>query len=213
MVQARKWWIGLVALAILFITAVWTRTVPLELDIALRSFVSLKDFVLGGANVAVAGRDVTVEAAAFAPEDRKRVVEAVKAVNGVRLVHDDTELVPELKPFAWSATLDNGKVTLAGGVPLPAVRQSLLEAAERAAPAVDDNMDYGRGAPARFDAMSALGVAQLEKLSQGKVSIADDKVSITGVAKDAAARDAVSTALGNLPEGYNLVENSVKAPP
>jgi len=213
MVQARRWWIGLVALAILFIAAVWTRTVPLELDIALRSFISLKDQILGGANVAVAGRDVTLEAEAFSPQGQKTVVDTVKAVDGVRRVKDDTTLVPELKPFAWSATLDDAGVQLAGGVPLPALRQTLIDAAKHAANGVTDEMEYGRGAPARFDAMSTLGLAQLEKLSQGKVSITDDKVSITGLAKDVAARDAVTNALRNLPEGFSLIENGVKAPP
>jgi OOP family OmpA-OmpF porin len=213
MVQARRWWIGLIALAILFIAAVWTRTVPLELDIALRSFISLKDQILGGANVAVAGRDVTLEAEAFSPQGQKTVVDTVKAVDGVRRVKDDTTLVPELKPFAWSATLDDAGVQLAGGVPLPALRQSLIDAAKHAANGVTDEMEYGRGAPARFDAMATLGLAQLEKLSQGKVSIADNKVTITGLAKDAAARDAVTAALRNLPEGFSLIENGVKAPP
>jgi OmpA-OmpF porin, OOP family len=213
MVQARRWWIGLVALAILFIAAVWTRTVPLELDIALRSFISLKDQILGGANVAVAGRDVTVEAEAFSPQGQKTVVDIVKATDGVRKVKDDTKLVPELKPFAWSATLDDAGVELAGAVPLPALRQNLIDTAKKAANGVTDEMEYGRGAPPRFDDMATLGVAQLEKLSQGKVSITDNKVAITGLAKDAAARDAVTAALRNLPEGFSLTENSVKAPP
>ena len=39
---------------------------------------------------------------------------------GVRLVNDQTRLVPEAKPFVWSAERDVARVTLGGSAPLPA---------------------------------------------------------------------------------------------
>ena len=37
---------------------------------------------------------------------------SVEAVPGVRLVNDETRLVPETKPFVWSAERDVARVTL-----------------------------------------------------------------------------------------------------
>jgi OOP family OmpA-OmpF porin len=38
-------------------------------------------------------------------------------VNGVRLVNDNTSLIPEAKPFVWSIERDVVRVTLDGNAP------------------------------------------------------------------------------------------------
>ena len=85
---------------------------PLEADLAARSTAALKDTVLDKSNIAVAGRDVTLAADAFSEDGRRSAVAAVEAVPGVRLVNDETRLVPEAKPFVWSAERDVVRVTL-----------------------------------------------------------------------------------------------------
>ncbi len=94
-----------------------------------RSNAALKDTVLDKRRIAVAGRDVTFAAEAFSEEGRLNAVASVEAVPGVRLVNDETRLVPEAKPFVWSAERDVVRVTLGGSSPLPASKGRLLEAA------------------------------------------------------------------------------------
>ena len=115
-----KWWPGTIPLVVFWAIAAWTSTAPLESDLAARSTSALKDTVLDKSRIEVAGRDVTFAADAFSEDGRRSAVASVEAVPGVRLVNDETRLVPEAKPFVWSAERDVVRVTLGGSSPLPA---------------------------------------------------------------------------------------------
>src|SRR5438132_13621976 len=150
---SRKWWPGVIPLIVLWAIAAWTNTAPLESDLGAQSTAALKDTVLDKTRITVAGRDVLLAADAFSEEGRRNAVAAVEAVPGVRLVNDETHLVPEAKPFVWSAERDVVRVTLGGSAPLPASRARLIEAARASLGGVEvtDRMDLSRGAPPRFD--------------------------------------------------------------
>lgn len=210
-----KWWPGTIPLAVLWAIAAWTSTAPLEADLAARSSAALKDTVLDKARMAVAGRDVTFAADAFSEEGRRDAVASVEAVPGVRLVNDETRLVPEAKPFVWSAERDVAQVTLGGSSPLPASKNKLLEAARAGLGGVEvvDRMNLSRGAPPRFDNAALLLLDQIGKLKDGKVTVSDTKVSLSGMARDLGGREAIAAALKNLPEGFSVAANEVKAPP
>lgn len=210
-----KWWPGAIPLVILWAFAVWTSTVPLESDLALRANAALKDTVLDKTKIAVAGRDITFSAEAFSEQGRHAAVASVDAVPGVRLVNDDTRLVPEAKPFVWTAERDVVRVTLGGSTPLPAIKGRLLDAARSSLGGVEvaDRMSLARGAPARFDAAALLLIDQIAKLKDGKITISDAQVSLSGMARDLGGREAIAAALKNLPEGFSVAANEIKAPP
>jgi OOP family OmpA-OmpF porin len=195
--------------------AAWTSTTPLESDLALRANAALKDTVLDKTKIAVAGRDVTFSADAFSEDGRRSAVASVDAVPGVRLVNDDTRLVPEARPFVWSAERDVVRVTLGGSTPLPAIKARLLDAARSSLGGVDvaDRMGLARGAPPRFDAAALLLIDQIGKLKDGKITISDAQVSLSGMARDLGGREAIAAALKNLPEGFSVAANEIKAPP
>ena len=209
-----KWWPGVIPLIVLWAFAIWTNTAPLEADLSARSAAALKDIVLDKTSIAVAGRDVSLGAEAFAEDGRHGAVTAVEAVPGVRLVNDDTRLVAEARPFVWSAERDVAKVTLRGSAPLPAVRTKLVDTA-RAALGVEiaDQMTLARGAPPRFDVTAQLLLEQIGKLQDGKVTISDTGVSLSGMTRELGGREAIAAALKNLPEGFKVTANEVKAPP
>jgi OmpA-OmpF porin, OOP family len=183
--------------------------------LAARSSAALKDTVLDKTRIGVAGRDVTLAADAFSEEGRRKAVASVEAVPGVRLVNDETRLVPEAKPFVWSAERDVARVTLGGSAPLPASKAKLLEAARAAVSGVEvaDQMALARGAPERFDNAALLLLDQVGKLKDGKVTISDTRVSLSGMARELGGREAIAGALKNLPEGFTVAANDVKAPP
>jgi OOP family OmpA-OmpF porin len=210
-----KWWPGLIPLVAIWAIAAWTTTAPLESDLAARSSDALKDIVLNKSRIAVAGRDVTLAAEAFSEEGRSSAVAKVEAVAGVRLVNDETRLVPEAKPFVWTAERDVVRLTLSGNAPLPATRSKLTEAARATLGGVEvvDQMNLSRGAPPRFDAAALLLLEQVGKLKDGKITITDDKVSLSGMARDLGGREAIAAALKNLPEGFSVAANEVRAPP
>src|SRR3954468_16468980 len=124
-----KWWPGVIPLVIFWAIAAWSNTTPLETDLGARASAALRDTVLDRKRLAVAGRDVSFAADAFSEDGRRSAIASVEAVPGVRLVDDQTRLVPEAKPFAWSAERDVVRVTLGGSSPLPAIKNRLLEAA------------------------------------------------------------------------------------
>src|SRR6266404_1699795 len=210
-----KWWPGTIPLAVLWGIAVWTSTTPMESDLAVRSTAALKDTVLDKTRIAVAGRDVRFAADAFSEDGRRSAVASVEAVPGVRLVDDQTRLVPEAKPFVWSAERDVVRVTLRGSSPLPASKGKLLEAARAGLGGVEvvDQMNLSRGAPSRFDNAALLLLDQIGKLKDGKVTLSDTKVSLSGMARDLGGREAIMAALKNLPEGFSVAANEIKAPP
>jgi OOP family OmpA-OmpF porin len=210
-----KWWPGTIPLAILWAVAAWSNTTPLEADLAARSTAALNGAVLDKKQIVVEGRDVTFAADAFSEDGRRGAVASVAAVPGVRLVNDDTRLVPEAKPFVWSAERDVVRVTLGGSAPLPAIKSKLLEAAHAALGTVEvaDQMNLARGAPPRFDNAASLLIDQIGKLKEGKISISDNKVSLSGMARDLGGREAIAAGLKNLPEGFSVAANEIKAPP
>jgi OOP family OmpA-OmpF porin len=210
-----KWWPGVVPLAVFWAIAAWTTTAPLETDLAARSAIAVKDTVLDKTRIAVAGRDVTFAAEAFSEDGRRSALASVESVPGIRLVNDETRLVPEAKPFVWSAERDVVRVTLGGSAPLPASKGRLLEAARAGlgGTEVADQMNLSRGAPPRFENAALLLLDQIAKLKDGKVTISDNKVSLAGMARDLGGREAIAAALKNLPEGFSVAANEIKAPP
>src|SRR2546423_8483701 len=144
-----KWWPGVIPLVMFWAIEAWTSTSPLETDLAARAASALKDTVLDKRRIAVAGRDVHCAADAFSEDGRRSAVASVEAVPGVRLVNDETRLVPEAKPFVWSAERDVARVTLGGNAPLPASKGKLLEAARGGLGGLEvlDQLSLSRGGP------------------------------------------------------------------
>lgn len=213
--MVRKWWPGLVPLACLWAMAVWFTTIPLEVDLALRASNALKGTILDRPRIEAAGRDVTLNASAFSTEGRSSALAIVDAVPGVRLVRDRTRIVAEAKPFGWSAERNVSRLLLSGSIPLPAIRARLLDAARIVAGGIEvqDQMNFARGAPPRFDSASLLLIDQLGKLRDGKVTVSDNAITLTGMARELGGREAIAAALRNLPEGFSVADNGVKAPP
>jgi OOP family OmpA-OmpF porin len=210
-----KWWPGTIPLAVLWALAVWNGTSPLETELAGRSTTALKDILLDKSRINVSGRDVTLAADAFSEEGRRSAVAAIEAVPGVRLVNDETRLIPEAMPFVWSAERDVVRVTLTGSSPLPASKGKLLEAARADLGGVEvvDQTGMARGAPPGFDEVTLLLLDQVAKLKDGKVTISDTKVSLSGMARELGGREAIAAALKNLPAGFSVASNEIKAPP
>lgn len=211
----RKWWPGLVPLAILWGLAAWFNTVPFEADLARRTAGSLRETILDKTRVGAAGRDLTVSADAFSEDGRRSSIAIAEAVPGVRMVHDRTRIIDEAKPFTWSAERNVSRLTLSGNVSLPAIRARLNEAARGIAGGAEiaDQMAFARGAPQRFDAAALLLIELLGRMRDGKVTLEDTSVRLSGIARDLGGREAIAAALRNLPEGYRVAENTVSAPP
>lgn len=210
-----KWWPGVVPLVLFWAIAAWNNTDSVEADLAGKTAAAVKGIVLDKVRIAADGRDVTFGADAFSEEGRHGALIAVESVPGVRLVNDESRLVPEAKPFVWSAQREVAKITLAGNAPLPAVKGKLMDVARDEIKGIEisDQMNLARGAPAQFEDAAALLIGQIGKLRDGKVAISDRGVTLSGIARDLGGREAIAAALKNLPQGFSVTANGVKAPP
>ena len=210
-----KWWPGVVPLVLFWAIAAWNGTTAVEADLAAKAASAVKDIVLDKVKISAEGRDIDFEAEAFSEAGRHGALIAVAAAPGVRLVNDGTRLVPEAKPFVWSAQREVAKITLSGNAPLPAVKGKLMEVARDQVKGIEiaDQMGLARGAPANFEDAAALLIGQIGKLKDGKVAISDSAVSLSGMARDLGGREAIAAALKNLPQGFSVASNEVKAPP
>ena len=210
-----KWWPGVVPLVLFWAVAAWNNTAAVEADLAGKATAAVKDVVLDKVRIAADGRDIDFEAEAFSEEGRHGALIAVGAVPGVRLVDDDSRLVPEAKPFVWSAEREVAKITLSGNAPLPVVKGKLMDVARDQVKGIEivDQMGLARGAPTNFEDAAALLIGQIGKLKDGKVAISDSTVSLSGMARELGGREAIATALKGLPQGFSVAANDVRAPP
>ncbi len=66
---------------------------------------------------------------------------------------------------------------------------------------------------AAFRNAAVLLLDQIGKLKDGKITISDTEVGLSGMARDLGGREAIAAALKNLPEGFSVAANEIKAPP
>jgi OmpA-OmpF porin, OOP family len=208
MVQPRQWIPGLLPLgALVVVAALWNRG-PVEQDLTRRAEAGLAGAGLDWTKIALFGRDTVLAGEAPSPEARDEAVLVASRVFGVRNITDNLKVLPEARPFTFTALRDGAKITLTGTVPPGAIRQQIVEAARKlgAGIVVVDDLRVARGASANFMEMAVFGLGQLGKLGHGTLSLSDKALSLSGRAVDFKAFGAVKSGLAALPAGASLAK-------
>lgn len=200
--------LGLVPLAALLLIAVLWRQGGVESDLARKSAASLGTAAASWVKLEGGGRDLVLTGEAPSPEARTAAIDAAAKPFGIRRVVDAMTLLPEAKPFTFTALRDGSKITLTGAVPSVETRVSLIEAAKRAAPgaAVIDETKAARGAPAAFRQLAEFGLDQLGKLGEGALSVSDLSLSLSGRAADFSKFAELKRQLASVPAGGKLAK-------
>ena len=214
MIQPSRWWPGLIPLAGLWLAAGYSATGRVETDLTSRSTAALSEQPISDLKVAVSGRDAVVGGAVYTEAGRKAALETVAAQRGVRLVRDTMTLVPEVHPYAWSATRTDGTLTLAGHAPKPALRTLMLQLAEtsRGSASLVDTTTPAIGAPAAWDAGVTAALAAMGRLSEGKATLTDATLSLSGVSTTPAAYAELLNLWTGLPSGIERGTFAVTPP-
>ncbi|MCA3600794.1 MAG: OmpA family protein [Methylobacterium sp.] len=201
-----RWFFGLVPVFALLIAAGSTRQSGVEADLRQRGEFALKAATLDWASVTLAGRDAILQGEAPAPEALPAALATAGQVAGIRLVRNAMTLLPEQNPFTTEISRDRDRVVLAGFIPPGPFRNLVTEATRKAFPGlpIDDQMKAARGASAHFLHHLEFGLAQLSRLAQGQLSLADETLSLTGHAANVEIHDAVRAGLEALPAGLVL---------
>ncbi|CAN1512860.1 OmpA-like domain [Rhabdaerophilaceae bacterium] len=202
----RQWFFGLVPVFGILVAAGLTRQHNVEADLARKGTERLADAGFAWTKVAILGRDASLTGEAPAPGVQELAVAAAERVFGIRQVSDKTTLLPEQKPFAFHAVLVGSKLTLNGSLPPGAMRSQILDLGKRTFPAVqiDDQLKIARGASENFNNRLTFGLGELGKLSNGRMSLIDARLSLTGRAADLQKLTELRSRLAALPAGLTL---------
>lgn len=217
MCRWRSWILpGLIAVALLTAMAMVFKSSSIEADLTKRATAGLAADGQGWASVNLNGRDATLQGTAPSPEAKVLAVQSADRVFGVRVVDDGAGVLPEEKPYRWSATRGaDGAVTVSGFVHDDATRKAVVDAVGKALPgvAIKDDQKLARGAPAGLVGAAGFAAEQLGKLAEGSVTYQDQAMSATGRAATLDSyTDVTRTVASALPAGYSLASADI-APP
>lgn len=127
------------------------------------------------------------------------------------LIVKDYDLVPPAaQPFTWAAEFSEGTLTLEGKVPDDDTRVRLLQHARVTfdEAIVVDNMALASGASSNWANVVQTALSQLSRLQTGRITIKGMRLSIEGVADDAAtAQEVASTVRNGLPPEFGSEED------
>jgi OmpA-OmpF porin, OOP family len=209
MCQPRKWWWGLLPLALLWMLANWQKAAPIAADLRLRaeaagSAVAGSTPGVAPLAAAVAGRDVAVSGEVRAADLSPIALRAVDGEFGVRRVEGALKPALPQRPYSWAAQRDGAKLTLSGFVPDNTTKTALATAAAAAfaGAQVDDQQRIAFGAPTGFTAAAALGLAEIGKLSSGKAVLSDGNFCFEGAASTSDAFLDVLARVTSAPPGF-----------
>lgn len=215
----RRWWplaLGVLAWGALAAFTLLTARAPVEADLGAAAADVLVRTGESWAAARFEGRDATLEGEALAEEARIKVRDSLEGLFGVRLVRDRTTLLPERRPFTFSAVKDGRTIALDGYVPSADSLGRIVAAARTTGDTVtgQERLVRARGAPpGDFAALATFALAQLKKLPSGRITLSDGAIAIEGRARDLASYDALAQImLGPLPEGMTLARFAVRPP-
>lgn len=218
MCRWRAWWKGLPVLVLLIVAAVIFARQPAEQDLTARAEARMAAIGESWARASFEGRDARLEGEALSEDARVKVRAELAALSGVRTIEDRTTLLPERRPFTFSAVRDGSKLVLSGYVPSRWARRRIVEAAEKMVPGItvtgEKELVRARGVPAGdFAGVVVFGIEQLAKMPSGRVTISDNAFSIEGRAPDFATYDALEvTVRSELPSDFELARFAVLPP-
>lgn len=150
-------------------------------------------------SVRVSGRDVTISGEVTGTEARDRILAQARGTRLVRTVKDRLTVIQIVSPFAFRAEKSvDGRLSLTGFVPTQEAEATILATARQAAggASVDNALSLAAGAPGDdWVALASTGVTALGHLDEGAFELQDLSADLTGTVSDAAAGDAVASAI------------------
>jgi outer membrane protein OmpA-like peptidoglycan-associated protein len=213
----RRWLWGLIPLIMASWMAVQVERGRIEQDLSERAATMLKEGGAGWAGIAMSGRDLVLSGRAAEDSEPAKAVDQLRALWGVRVVDNKTQLSPQVETFVWAAGRRNARIRITGYAPNRVTRQAILGVAKANFPGFEvvDRMTVARGLNSADTWMAGVSFAlkQLSHLSRGDVRLENLGLTVIGEAEDGPGYKAVKAALaGGLPNGIKLIADQVTAP-
>ncbi len=202
---------GIVTVIIGTFAALFFTQSTIEDDLTQKSMATIAEIAgpNGGdwAKISFDARDGNISGLTTDEKTAREIVQKVGAIPGVRSLSSDIEIAPTISPYPFSAVLNEGIVSLSGGVPSAFVRDALLEQTG----AKDAGLDLISGVPdGDWLAATTFAVSQLDGLESGQATLADLSLSVTGLAKSVDSYKQINSTLSaSLPDGLTLATAAI----
>jgi len=151
--------------------------------------------------VFVLGRDIRITGLADSAEERDKIVAALDATKGRRVVVDDLDILQPAAPFVFNAGKTDNDTIYSGNVATEKLRGKIAGGIGQ------DNAEklvLASGMPNdTWPDFAISGVAALKELKNGTMEINDTRMTLQGLAANPQAAARVDAALGELPAGFS----------
>ncbi len=155
-------------------------------------------------NTTVSGRDIRVTGYANDAAEHDKLIAALDALEGRRVVIDDLLILEQASPFVFQSTKSANGQTYAGLVPSETVRGAFgkeLKGAEAA-------LELKAGVPDdQWDDVVLQALSSMAWLKEGEMSLTDRALVLTGKAATPPEKNSADNLLAELPEGYTADVN------
>lgn len=151
-----------------------------------------------GVRTEVSGRDIHLGGTADGQAEADRLLAALDAVAGRRVVTSDLTVLETVSPFTIEVTKpEGGALTARGHVPTEAFRTDIGGALGEAA----SGLVLAAGAPEGWADLARAGLAALGPMTEGAMMLSDGALSLSGTVRGPDEAAAVDAALAALPQG------------
>lgn len=139
------------------------------------------------------GTAIRIKGQALNPADHEIALQLLSASppGDGRVESLEISPAPTNGDYTWSAEVDDAHLTLRGYIPDPSIRSALIDAATASRPDLEvvDEMRFASGVPDGVDWLAASrdAIALVSLMEDGRVSIRNDRIDISGDSSDAEA--------------------------
>ena len=202
--------LGLIALFFLWVLMLFDKWDFIEKDVASNAQQALSEAGHDWVNVSTndQGRNVTLSGIARSEQQKQDVIDITKSTYSVAFVDFDEIEIKPLTPASLSASLDSGAITLGGNVASQSDANGLLSAAGAISDSITNNLTISSDNAEPGWLSSIVGALPvLGVMDSGRLSVIDDKLSLSGIVRNQTDLDQLQGALSNL-SGISAADTS-----
>lgn len=173
-------WPGLVTVLSLSILAIWFHHNSVEFKLRQNALEELSDDH-AWVDIRLNGRDLSLYGISPSEEAQKDAIDRLSNVDGVRVVIDQSSLLPIAKPFVTTIMLNAGEIKMSGSLSTTADRSYLIKLLSQTVPAVSiiDETEMARGAPEGYVVLIEETLKNVSQYSIWGIEIVDGELTIT----------------------------------
>lgn len=176
----RMIWPGLVTIFSLSMLAIWFHHNSVEFELRNSALTKLSEDH-DWAEVRLNGRDLSLFGVSPSVSSQGEAIDKLRQVMGVRVVIDQTTLLPIATPFMTTISLSAGEIRIIGNLPVQNDKIQVIKLLSQAVPAVSilDEAKPARGAPEMYISLVEGALKDVSQYRSWEINIIDSQVKLT----------------------------------